>query len=87
MGQSGFLILLDRPKSFFHGSINLLGSGGIDAVKEVLKAPLVLVIREVHKLLQLLLEAVSQEAIVDARHARHVDAYDAEALHLLGAEP
>lgn len=87
MGQSCFLILLDRPESFFHGSINLLGSGGIYAVKEVLKAPLVLVVREVHELLQLLLEAVSQETIVDARNARHVDAYDAEILHLLRAEP
>mmetsp|Transcript_28733 Transcript_28733/g.38324 ORF Transcript_28733/g.38324 Transcript_28733/m.38324 type:complete len:219 (-) Transcript_28733:85-741(-) len=66
--------------------MDLFGCLRVDAVEEVLETALVLVIREVYKLLELLLEAVSQESVVDARHSCHVDANDAEVLHLLGRE-
>ena len=43
--ESSLIVLLNRPKAFLHGSVDLFGSRWVNAIEEVLQTALVLVIR------------------------------------------
>ena len=63
--------------------MDFLWSLWINTVEKILEAALILVIREINQLLKLFFESVTQEAIVNSSHARHVDSNNPEMLHLL----
>ena len=63
--------------------MNFLWSLGIDTIEKILETALILVIREINELLKLFFESVTQEAIVNPSHARHVDSNNPEMFHLL----
>ena len=64
--------------------MDLFGRLRIDSVKQVLKTALILVIREINKLLEFFLKAVSQEAVMNPCDSGYVDANNAKVFHLLG---
>ena len=63
--------------------MDLFGCLRIDAVKQILKTSLVLVIRKVHKLLKLLLKPVLEKSVVYTGNPGHVDANDSKLFHLI----
>ena len=84
--QLGFGVFALGAEAFLHGSVDLGGHGGVDAVEEVLQVPLVRIVRKVNKMLKLFLEPISQETVVDPCDSGHLDASYAVETHLLSVE-
>lgn len=84
--QRGLHVLILRPESFFHCSMDLSGHRRITTIEQVLQVSLVRVIREIHQMLKLFLKSIPKEPVVDSCHPGDLNPRDTVELHLIYVE-